>query len=361
MKKSIKDRGSMSGSSIAAAMGIDIGDHTSVVCVVDAEGAVEERGRFRTRVTSVRKYFAERSPMRIAIEVSTHSPWFSRTLTELGHEVIVANSRKLHLISKSTKKNDPGDAELLARLARADIELLHPIQHRGEQAQSDLAKLRARKSLIRCRQQMIAHVRGAVKSYGMRIRACSTPAFHLRAPEDIPKDLWPAMSPLIDTIAQFTKTIRAADRGLERIARTRYPETERLRQVKGVGPILSLQFVLTLDDPGRFKKSRDVGSFVGLRPKLSESGKSQPELPITKQGDRELRALLVQGAHYILGPFGPDTDLRRWGLKLAARGGKNVKKKATIAVARKLSVLLHRLWVSKKTYIELLETTAQAA
>jgi len=109
-------------------------------------------------------------------------------------------------------------------------------------------------------------------------------------------------------------------------------------------------YVLTLDDPKRFRRSRDVGGFLGLRPKQRDSGQSQPQLRITKEGDPYLRKLLVQGAHYILGWRGPDTDLRRWGLKLAARGGKNAKKRAVVAVARKLAVLLHRIWVSGENY-----------
>jgi transposase len=129
-----------------------------------------------------------------------------------------------------------------------------------------------------------------------------------------------------------------------------HPEVALLRQVKGVGPLISLTFVLTLDDPQRFRRSRDVGCFLGLRPGRRNSGRSEPQLHISKEGDRYLRTLLVQGAHYILGPLGEDSDLRRWGLKLAQRGGKNAKKRAVVALARKLAVLLHKLWVSGEVY-----------
>ncbi len=159
-----------------------------------------------------------------------------------------------------------------------------------------------------------------------------------------------ALRPLLEEVESLTEKIQALDQKLEQIARTEYPETELLRQVSGVGPLIALTFVLTVEDRERFQKSRDVGCYVGLRPKRSESGESQPQLRITKEGDLYLRKMLVQGAHCILGRRGPDTDLKRWGLRLGARGGKNAKKRAVVAVARKLAVLLHRLWVTGEVY-----------
>jgi transposase len=149
------------------------------------------------------------------------------------------------------------------------------------------------------------------------------------------------------------------DTRVEQIAKEVYPEVARLKQVKGVGPLIALTYVLTLDNPCRFRRSRDVGCFVGLRPGRRNSGMSEPQLHISKEGDGYLRTLLVQGAHYILGPFGQDSDLRRWGLKLSERGGRNAKKRAVVAVARKLAVLLHKLWVSKEIY-EALRNNRQA-
>ena len=157
----------------------------------------------------------------------------------------------------------------------------------------------------------------------------------------------------------LTKQIRAVDVKLEQIARTEYPETQLLKQVSGVGTLIALTFILTVEDRARFQKSRDVGCYVGLRPKRSESGQSQPQLPIAKEGDIYLRTMLVQGAHHILGFRGPDTDLRRWGLKLAERGGKNAKKRAIVAVARKLAVLLHRLWTTGEVYEPLRNSQAR--
>ena len=150
--------------------------------------------------------------------------------------------------------------------------------------------------------------------------------------------------------AAVSDCIQVYDERIEKLGREKYGHTELLRQVKGVGPLTSLAYVLTLENPDRFAKSRDVGPYLGLVPKQEESGDSQPQLGISKAGDVMLRRLLVGSAHYILGPFGPDTDLRRYGLRLCERGGKNAKKRAAVAVARKLAVLLHRLWISGEVY-----------
>lgn len=166
----------------------------------------------------------------------------------------------------------------------------------------------------------------------------------------MPAELVSALGPVLETIAELTVRIRAYDRELERLCAQQYPETQRLRQVAGVGALTALAYVLVLEDPTRFARSRAVGPYLGLRPKRAESGQARPQLRISKGGDVLLRKLLVQSAHYVLGPFGPDTDLRRWGQRLAARGGKNAKKRAVIAVARKLAVLLHRLWMSGAKY-----------
>jgi transposase len=189
-----------------------------------------------------------------------------------------------------------------------------------------------------------------VKAMGARVPSCSAESFHKRVFAELPEELKPALRVVIDTIAALTREIRGFDRCIEILASKQYPETELLRQVSGVGPVTALSFVLTVEDPRRFRISRSVGAYVGLQPRRSQSGKEDPELRITKAGDHDLRRLLIGSAHYIMGPFGPDTDLRRWGLALAARGRKNAKKRAIVAVARKLAVLLHRLWITAEVY-----------
>jgi transposase len=337
--------------------GLDLGDRYSHLCLIDQEsGEIMEEGRLRTSPEAFRRRFASEQPMRIAIEAGTHSPWASRVLEGCGHEVLVANARKLRLIYANKRKTDEIDAENLARLARLDPRLLYPLKHRNEEGQAHLTIIRSRQALVGCRTQLVNHVRGAVKSFGARLPKCPARSFHKRAAEHIPEALWPALGPILEQIGSLTQRIREYDRKLETIARESYPETELLRQVEGIGGLTALTFVLTLEDPSRFEKSRCVGAYLGLVPARDQSGDRDPQKHISKEGDEMLRKLLVGSAHYILGPFGHDSDLRRHGEKIASRGGKNAKKRAVVAVARKLAVLLHHLWVSGELYDPLYNT-----
>lgn len=331
-------------------IGLDLSDTHAHYCVVNAHGQVLQTGRARTTPAALERALTAWPGSRVVLEVGTHSPWVSRLLTRLGYAVLVANARQLRLIYASHRKSDRVDAEALARLGRLDPALLHPIQHRSAQAQVDLAQLRARDCLVRTRTQLINHVRGAVKAVGGRLPASSAPAFVAKARAHLPPELTAALAPLLTLLEDVTQQIRAMEQALDAVARTRYPVTHQLRQVAGVGLLTALCYVLTLEDPRRFRCSRAVGAYVGLCPRQDDSGGRHPQLRITKRGDAMLRRLLVSGAQYILGPFGPDCDLRRWGLALAERGGGNAKKRAVVAVARKLAAVLHRLWVSGATY-----------
>jgi transposase len=343
----------MDGSSEQQKMtaGVDIGDKYSYLCLIDTQsGEVIEEGRLRTTPEAFRRRFASEQPLRIAIEAGTHSPWVSRLLEGCGHEVLVANARKLRLIYANKRKTDEIDAENLARLARLDPKLLYPLRHRGEGSQAHLALIRSREALVGSRTQLVNHVRGTVKSFGHRLPKCPARSFHKRASEHIPEALMPALDPILEQIASLTERIKDYDRKLQEICQEHYPETDLLRQVEGIGPLTALTFVLTLEDPYRFEKSRSVGAYLGLVPATDRSGERDPQKRISKEGDQMLRKLLVGSAHYVLGPFGSDSDLRRHGEKIASRGGKNSKKRAVVAVARKLCVLLHRLWVSGEVY-----------
>jgi transposase len=331
--------------------GVDLGDKYSYLCLLDTDGGeVIEEGRVRTTPEALRRRFASERPMRVAIEAGTHSPWVSRLLEECGHQVLVANSRKLRLIYANKRKTDEIDAENLARLARVDPKLLYPLRHRGEESQAHMAIIRSRQALVDCRTQLVNHVRGAVKSFGHRLPKCPARSFHKKAAAHIPEALWPALGPILEQIGSLTERIRDYERHLETISKEHYPETELLRQVEGIGALTALTFVLTLEDPYRFAKSRSVGAYLGLVPARDQSGDRDPQRHISKEGDEMLRKLLVGSAHYILGPFGSDSDLRRHGEKIASRGAKNAKKRAVVAVARKLSVLLHRLWITAEVY-----------
>jgi len=327
-------------------VGLDLGDRWSWYCVLDEHGEVVFEHKLSTTPKALREVFGAMPHSRVALETGTHSPWISRLMKELGHEVIVAQASKVRLIGESRKKDDRLDARTLARLARVDPELLGPIRHRSARAQADLIMIRARAGLVRARTALVNAARGLTKSYGERLRGCSPRNMDAEKSKGLSAELQMALEPLLRAIESLSQQILDYNKRIEQMARDRYPEVARLQQVKGVGTLIALAYVLTLEDPQRFTKSREAGCYVGLQPGRRNSGSSTPQLHISKEGDPYLRTLLVQGAQHILGPFGQDSDLRRWGLKLAERGGKNGKKRAVIAVAGKLAVLLHRLWVS---------------
>jgi len=335
---------------VQAVVGVDLGDRSSQICRLDREsGAILEEKRLSTTSASFQRYFAKSSPCLVVMEIGTHTAWVRRLLESYGHQVIAANPSKVQAIGSSQQKTDKRDAQLLAQLGRVDPKLLSPVHLRSPEAQQALAVVRAREGLVKVRTLLINQVRGAVKSSGFRLPGCSSKSFARGASAALPQELKASLGPLLEVIADLSERIRGFDRDLEAWAQ-RFPVTQRLRQIKGVGVLTALVFVLTLDDPHRFAHSRSVGAYLGLVPASRSSGKSSPQLPITKQGDRLLRRLLVQGAHYILGPFGQDSDLRSFGLELCQRGGKSGKKRAVVAVARKLAVLLHRLWISGEDY-----------
>jgi len=331
-------------------IGMDLGDKKIQICVLDARGRKVREGSVANTAATLRKYFQRYAGAVVAMETGTHSPWISRLLASLGCQVLIGNSRKLRMIWSNPRKSDLRDAEMLARIARFDPELLCPVQHRSEQAHADLELVKARDVLVRNRRTLINHVRGAVKAFGVRVPRCSAESLPLRALPCLPEIVRPALLPVLETIQRLTDQIRDYDRRVARVSREQYPETQGLQQITGVGPLTSLAFVLTLEEPQRFEKSRSVGAYLGLTPKRDQSGETDKQLRITKAGNKYLRQLLVTCGHYILGPFGPDCDLRRYGLRIAARGGKNAKKRAVVAVARKLSVLLHRLWKTGAVY-----------
>jgi len=341
-------------------IGLDLGDKSSRYCVLNEAGQVVLERSVGSSKKAMTQVFGAIPRCRIALEVGAHSPWVSRLLERLGHEVIVANARQVKLISQSSRKNDRLDAQMLARLARVDPQLLRPIRHRSEQAQGYLTVIRVRAALVDARTGLVNAARGLAKAMGERLPKCDTDQMGEERLKMLPQGLREALRPLLQEVESLTGKIKECDVKIEQMARAEYPETCLLRQVSGVGTLIALTFVLTVEDKERFAKSREVGCFVGLRPSQSDSGESKPQLPITKEGDQYLRKMLVQGAHCILSKRGPDTDLKRWGAALADRGGKNAKKRAIVAVARKLGILLHRLWVTGEVYEPLRNSQAAA-
>lgn len=331
-------------------IGLDLGDTVSRTFELDAAGRCCGQADVPTTARGLTRYFEGRDRCRVVLEAGTHSPWISRLLTALGHEVIVANPTELFGGRRRKKKNDAIDAEFLARQGRADPALLSPVYHRGAETQEHLTLLKARDQVVKLRTDTINHIRGTVKALGGRLPKCSAESFAKQAAAHVPAPLEPVLTPLFALLTAFTAQIRAYDRQIQQLIATQYPVATRLQQPAGVGPITALAYVLLVEDPRRFRHSRAVGAYFGLVPRLDRSSGSDPQLRISKAGDALGRRLLVGAAHYILGPFGPDCDLRRYGEHLATRGGKNAKKRAVVAVARKLAVLLHHLWITETAY-----------
>jgi transposase len=341
-------------------MGIDVGDRYSHICLLDDAGEVVERDRVRSTEAAMRRHFEGAPRLRIALECGTHSPWMGRLLKQLGHQVIVANARKIPTITASQAKNDRNDAEQLARMAAFDPKLLSPLEHRRLARQQDLNLIQARAILVKARTMIVNALRGLVKSAGGRLPACSTESLPARAPLAVPPALAAVAAPLIEQIARLNAQIGAMDEQIEKLA-GKYPEIALLRSAPGVGPLVASAYVLTLDRPDAVPKSRSTGAFLGLRPGQSQSGDSDPQRRITRTGNTYLRCLLVQSAQYILGRFGPDSALRRWGLKLAQSGGQRGKKRAIVAVARKLAVLLNSMWRHRQPFQPFPSTAAAGA
>jgi transposase len=331
-------------------IGVDLGDRGTEMCMLDETGrriaclraSTTEKGL----IAATKRY----PGARVVMEVGTQSPWVSRLFERQGYEVIVANPWRVRQIAGKQDKTDSIDAELLARLGRVDPALLRPVKHRGEQAQKDRALLRVRDGLVRARSAMVTQARCIAKSLGKRLPSCDAHNFAKRIERTELRTAFPGLEMLLGAVADLTRRIGELDREIESACRQSYPETARLRQIPGVGPITALAYVLTIEDPKRFERSRSVGAYLGLRPKKYQSGESNPQLGISKAGDPYLRRMLVQAAHHILGHYGRDTALRRFGERLMKRGGRSARKRAVVAVARKLAVLLHRLWVTGDDY-----------
>jgi transposase len=342
-----------------AVFGLDLGDRTSDLAFFEGDKVIHET--LPTTLEAIRLRFEGEPPSRIILEAGSQTHWIVWELEKLGHSTIVAHPRHLRAVFAAGQKTDRSDSEWLLRLGASDLGLITPIRVRSRDRQGDLAVLRSRVALSKMRVHAIQAVRGMCKTFGTQLPKCSTASFAKRVATTIPRELYPACQPLLGQIQLLTDSIKRIERAIERVRTTRYPETEALMQIQTVGSITAMTFLLTLQDPKRFPKSRDVGPFLGLVPRKRASGDRDPELGITKTGDVEMRRLLVLRSQFILSSLGEDCDLKRWGLNIAARGGKNAKKRALVAVARRLAVLMHRLWVTGEVYEPLRQADRLAA
>lgn len=328
-------------------IGLDVGDHSSCLCVLDPDGEIVEESKLPTTPKAIQARFSSQKPVRIVLETGTHANWLHDALEALGHEVIVADARRLRAISDGDRKDDRKDAETLARLGRSDTRLLSPVDPRKPEVRKDLEVMRARAKLVVIRTMLVNHIRGVVKSFGLRMPDCSAESLHKRS---LPSELSNELATMMVMLKSTSAAIDAYDTKITALAEGKYPQTTVLKQVHGVGPLTSLCFVLTVSDPSRFKDTRNVGPYLGMTPKKHQSGAKDPKLRITKSGDSMMRTLLVQSAQHLLRRSSPDCDLKRFGKRLALRGGKYAKQRAAIATARKLSVVLLAMWKSGEVY-----------
>lgn len=328
-------------------IGVDVSDRTSKICVMAKDG-VARRIVVETTCATTRAGFGEAfakfdRSWPVVFETGTHCRWMDSHLRSLGFKTFVANPAKVKLITGSNCKSDRGDARKLARLALADVGLLNPVRLRGERHQQMLRFHEARQLLMGQRTALINQIRNFAKSSGFRLPDCSTERFH-----DLDRSSWTAefeqtVWPMMDMVKAVNMKLAAYDSMIGRLAEE--PEfkaqVERAMEVYGVGVVGSTALVAAIGgDVSRFGRARDVAPYLGLVPKRSQSGESDPQLGMTKAGNGLVRKVLVECANVVMKANSRDTDLKLKGLRISTRGGGISRKKAKVAVARGLAVLM---------------------
>lgn len=340
-------------------VGIDLGDASNQICVMNQIGVITEEYKTHNTREAFNLLGKKYPQARFVMEVGSHSPWISEQLRAMHCEVFVGNARKLKAISTHERKCDELDARTLAKIGRMDTRLLYPIQHVSQDARKDRLVISSRENLVNTRKRLIQSVRGSVKSFGERIESTSADCFPKKARKSLAHeaDILAAFEPTLKSIEQLNESIKVLDSKIDELSAEKYPATKILRQISGVGPITSIAFILAIEDPDRIVGTRDIAAYFGLVPRRDQSGNVDKQLGISKTGNPYIRKLLVQCAQHLMGEKGPDCDLKRFGLRRAGQGGdgtkkaaKGAKKKAIVAVARKLAVILLSLWRSESEY-----------
>lgn len=328
-------------------VGFDVSEKTIETFAVCGNESSKGSCKIENSKKSIEKFllmFKNPAQVCIVMETGTHSLWMSEFIGAHGFEVIVAHARDLALIYGSDKKNDSLDAEKLARLAQADRKLLHPIKHMTMERQIDLTIVKARDLVVRQRTQIINTIRGLLRSAGHKLIEVEYSSETIKkCCNSLPEEMKPAIAPLLQQISYLDLAIKEYNLQLKKLCK-KYPATEIIQQIPGVGPVTAVAFVLIVGDPNRFENSARLCAYLGVVPKQDQSGDTDKQLGITKKGNKTMRRLLVQAAHYILGAFGKNCDLRAYGMRIQSRGGKAAKKKSYIAVARKLVTVMLALW-----------------
>jgi transposase len=330
--------------------GLDVSDKTTHVCVVDADGVVLRRDVVASDPDLLAKWLGKHCPglVRVVLETGPLSTFLFHGLTErdIPVECICARHAK-GVLAARVNKSDVHDAEGLAQLARTGW--FKRVHMKASATHIDRAALRIRAQLITTRVAMGNQLRGLLKLFGLRLGAARTPekrrerliALYQQRP-----DLEPLFAPLVASIEVIEDQLRVSNRLLESRA-ANDAVCSRLMTVPGVGPITALTFAASIEDPHRFARSEDVGAYAGLVPRRSQSGERDVRGNISKAGDPMLRRSLYEAANSMLCRVQRPFPLQQWGLRIAELKG---NKRARVAVARKLAVLLHSLWLNETEF-----------
>jgi len=349
MVRNIKQEGTAMKEHIT--IGMDMGDKNHKAVALGGDGRESRREEVANTREAMAAFLGGFPGATLAIETGTHCRWVCALASGMGLKVLVANARKVALITRNSRKSDWNDAAMLADIAYAKPSLLRPVSLRGAADQRLMRLAKGRDALVRCRTAIVNQVRGFCKAEGVRLRACSPEAFpSLRG--DIPEEAADVSAHLLATIKFLNGKIKRYDRILEKaLGRLRGEDADIVTQIPGVGTVTAAVFLAAIGDAGSFGgDARAAGPFLGLVPKSGQSGDKDPQLRISKEGNSLARRTLVNSASHIMGPFGKDSDLRRHGMRIAARGGKNAKKRARVAVARRLAVTMLAMLRDRSDY-----------
>lgn len=324
--------------------GLDVSDKATHICVVDADGKTIWRGACASDPAALAATLAKRCPdlVRVVLETGSLSAFLYHGLIERSVPAICVCARHAKgVLSTRVNKSDPHDAEGLAQLARTGW--YKAVHIKDSATHLDRAQLAVREQLIKAHRAMLGQLRGLLKLFGLRLGKVTTPgkrAERLKALFEQKPELQAIMTPLTEALAALEKQIRLSSRALEARAAAD-PVCRRLMSTPSIGPITALQFKSAIEDPARFDHGEAVGAYAGLAPRRSQSGERDVKGRISKAGDARLRSALYEAANVLLTRVKRPCPLQTWGKALAAaKGGK----RARVAVARKLAVLLHRLW-----------------
>lgn len=327
--------------------GIDLASKSSDICIVNQKGKALRRKAIDTEASDIGKALEGFGVLEVIIEASPLAESVARIVEELGHIPIIIDARAAKNLMCAMKKTDRRDAQTLAEIGRCGWYV--EVHRKSETAREMRSILQARQALLKSNKALGSSIRGLLRSHGIRLGEVSKGRFVEQVKKVTEQEVPGLFSALCGLLDAWTVTRERAEQLRKAmVAQCRQDEVSSyLESVPGIGQLISTAYRATIDDPERFKREEEVGDYLGLAPRIYQSGEVEYRGRITKQGDALLRSLLVEGAHVLL-TKGKDCALKRWGLSLEKRKG---SAKAKVAVARKLAILLWRLWKDKKMFV----------